>query len=69
MEEYTFRAIAENGMVSLPGEYTNKIVEITVREVKKPPSRKRDLLSPVKIDTKDWKWSREEANERQPSLP
>jgi len=64
MEPYKFRGIAENGVVSLPEEYANKFVEVTVREIKPRHSRKRDLLSPIEIDTKNWKWDREEANER-----
>ena len=64
MDSYRFRAMAKNGTISLPAEYFGKLVEITVSEVKAKPSRKRDLLSPIKIDTRGWKWNREEANER-----
>ena len=64
METYKFRVIAENGVISLPKEYENKFIEVTIREVKPQTSRKRDLLSPIEIDTKGWKWNREEANER-----
>ena len=64
MDTYTFRTILENVIVTLPVEYKDKLVEITIREVVNPSRRKRDLLSPISIDTSGWKWNREEANER-----
>ena len=67
MEAYTFRTVLENDMVTLPQIYKNKLIEVTVREIKSQTLRnirKRDLLSPVEIDTAGLKWTREEANER-----
>ena len=64
MEAYSFKGIAENGIITLPHEFTNKYVEITVREIADKPISKRDLLSSVQIDTSGWKWNREETNER-----
>lgn len=66
MESYRFKGIAENGIIKLPMEFADKLVEITVFEVTEKPlkKRKRELLSPVNIDTGGWKWNREEANER-----
>ena len=64
MEAYTFKAIPENGVLTLPRGFENKLVEVTIREVKNQNFRKRDLLSPIEIDTAYIKWSREEANER-----
>ena len=64
METYTFKGIVENGVITLPQEFTNKFVEITVCEIVDKPVCKRSLLSPVQIDTSRWKWNREEANER-----
>ena len=64
MEAYTFKAIPENGILTLPSGYENKLVEVTIREVKNQNIRKRDLLSPIEIDTACIKWTREEANER-----
>ncbi|MCL1823867.1 MAG: hypothetical protein FWG44_06655 [Oscillospiraceae bacterium] len=64
MEAYRFKGIAENGVITLPQEFLNKLVEITVCEITDKPISKRELLSPVQIDTSGWKWNREEANER-----
>ena len=64
MESFSFRTVPENGVVVIPMNYENKLVEITVREIANTPKRKRDLLSSVEIDTSGWRWNREEANER-----
>jgi hypothetical protein len=64
MDAYTFTAMPANGMVTLPETFANKLVEITVREVESKNFRKRDMLSPVEIDTRGMKWTREDANER-----
>ena len=64
MEAYTFVAMPKNGVVTLPNAYANKLVEVTVREVKNMNPRKRDLLSPVVIETAGIKWNREDSNER-----
>ena len=64
MEVYRFKSVAENGVITLPERFVNKFVEITFFEITDKPQRKRDLLSPVQIDTKAGKWNREEANQR-----
>jgi hypothetical protein len=64
MEAYTFRTVLENGVVALPKVYENKLIEVTVREVKGQNIRKRELLSSVEIDTAGVMWTREDANER-----
>ena len=64
LETYSFRAVPRNGIITLPLVYEEKLVEITVREIGSTTQRKRDLLSPIEIDTSGWKWNREEANER-----
>ena len=64
METYSFRAVPKNGMVAFPIAYEEKLVEITVRVIDSTAKRKRDLLSPISVNTTDWKWDREEANER-----
>ncbi|MCL2054261.1 MAG: hypothetical protein FWG90_07515 [Oscillospiraceae bacterium] len=64
MEAYRFNTVAENGVIALPQEFMNKLVEITVCEIAESPIKKRELLSPIRIDTSGWKWNREEANER-----
>ena len=64
MEVYSFRTVPKNGIVALPIAYEEKLVEITVRVISNTTNRKRDLLSPIEINTSGWKWDREEANER-----
>ena len=75
MEAYEFYAKPENGFIKIPELYRNRIVtEVKViilydksfcfnREVNNA-RRKSDLLLPPSLDTKNWKFSREEANER-----
>jgi len=64
MEAYTFTAVPKNGIIILPKKNNSPFVEVTVREIKNPAQRKRDLLSPIVINTSGAKWTREEANER-----
>ena len=64
MEAYTFKTVPENGVLTLPRAYKNKLVEVTIREVESQNLRKRDLLSPIEIDMTGVSWTREEANER-----
>ena len=78
METYKLKCFVENGVITLPNEFLNKFIEITICEIdEKPinPVKKSDLLSPVQIDTKvlfpysavdtsGYVFNREEANER-----
>jgi hypothetical protein len=64
LETYSFRTVSENGVITLPMGCENKLVEITVREISNQIKRKRDLLSAVEINTSNWEWTRDEANER-----
>ena len=64
MEAYTFTAIPKNGIIMLPKKNNSTFVEVTIREIDNPTQRKRDLLSPIAINTSGIKWMREEANER-----
>ena len=75
MEAFEFYAKPENGFIKIPELYKNKFVtEVRVILLYEKPyrlngekdkaRRKSDLLLPPTLDTKGWKFSREEANER-----
>ena len=65
VETYEFLAQPENGVIRIPERYKSKIpsrarVTVRVEEV----SSVRDILLPPSLDTRRWKFDREEANER-----
>jgi len=75
MQAYEFVAKPENGAIPIPEEFRNRIisdVKVIVLETKlngfgfneAGKGNKSDLLLPPVLDTKGWKFSREEANER-----
>jgi len=75
MQAYEFLAKPENGAIPIPEEFRSKItsyVKVIVLETKQNglnlteanKGYKSDLLLPPTLDTKGWKFSREEANER-----
>ena len=75
MQAYEFYATPENGVIRIPEQYRHKIttgVKVIILEEKitestngKNKSRnKSDLLLPPTLNTKSWKFNREEANER-----
>ena len=75
MQAYEFYATLENGAIKIPKQYQNRITsgaKVIVLNSKprksnreKANAQKRtDLLSPITIDTRGWKFDREEANER-----
>ena len=75
MEAYEFYATPENGTITIPDQYKRKITsEVKVIVLEKIPfnfnreeanaRRRTDLLSPLSIDTRGWKFNKEEANER-----
>ena len=75
MQAYEFVAKPENGAIPIPEEFRNRItsdVKVIVLETKlngfgyneTGKGYKSDLLLPPVLDTKGWKFSREEANER-----
>ena len=72
MRAYEFLAKPENGVITIPKEYRNRItsnVKVIVMEIKQDlrendkinPMRKSDLILPPTLDTRGWKFSREEA--------
>jgi len=75
MQAYEFYTTSENGIISIPEQYKSQIAgNIMVIVLKKEPyqinynnvtvRKKTDLLSPPTLDTRGWKFDREEANER-----
>ena len=75
MQAYEFLAKPENGAILIPEEFRNKIVsdvKVIVLETKQNGfclkedhnGYKSHLLLPPILDTKGWKFNREEANER-----
>jgi len=75
MQAYEFLAKPENGAIPIPEEFRNRItsdVKVIVLETKQNGfgfkeannGYKSDLLLPPTLDTKGWKFNREEANER-----
>ena len=51
---------------AIPVNEEFEVIITFIKPTKKPEQngRRSDLLSPVSIDTRGWKWSRGEANER-----
>ena len=75
MQSYEFYAKPENGVIKIPEQFKDifitgvKVILLQEKSLKFDEneiiSRKRtDLLSPVSIDTRGWKFDKEEANER-----
>ena len=75
MPVYKFFAIPKNGIITIPEQYKNKVskkikVILLDKNTKKPKKsfnavqNKSNLLIPPSLDTINWKFNREEANER-----
>jgi hypothetical protein len=73
MQAYEFNAILENGFIPVPEPYRSKInknVRVIILErwpsqnEKGVTAKKSDLLLPPSLDTRGWKFNKEEANER-----
>jgi len=72
MQAYEFYATPENGSIKIPEKYRDKItsgVKVILLEEKfigkeANTRHKSNLLLTPTLNTKDWKFSREEANER-----
>ena len=72
MQAYEFYATPENGSIKIPEKYRDKItsgVKVILLENKLSGKEtgshhKSDLLLTPTLNTKNWKFSREEANER-----
>jgi len=75
MQAYEFYATPENGVITIPEQYKDRLsadVKVILLEYKPfkfdreeiNARRTSDLLLPPTLDTKGWKFDREEANER-----
>jgi len=75
MQAYEFYAVPENGTIKIPKQFKNKIITgvkvillekkaIKLNNDETNPLKRTDSLSPVSIDTRGWKFDKEEANER-----
>ena len=75
MQAYEFYAKPKDGMIRIPEQYKNQIVDnILVIVLEKKPvtfnreeataRKKTDLLSSPSLKTKGWKFNREKANAR-----
>jgi len=68
MRAYEFYAKQENGFIKIPDEYRKKLNPkfkvIIVEDNEEKNSSIRDLLLPPILDTRGWKFDKEEANER-----
>jgi len=75
MQAYEFYAKPNNGVIPIPEQYKNQITdnilviviekkEITFNHEKNTTRNKTDVISPPSLNTKGWKFNREEANAR-----
>ena len=73
MEAYEFYATPENGTIVIPEQYRRRFtsgVKVTIQEQdqfnlgENKMHKRTDLLSPLSIDTRGWKFNKDEANER-----
>jgi hypothetical protein len=77
MSAIQFESVVNNGIIKIPEQYMNSVpsvVHVTLidacetRLTYKPKTKERPLsideFSDLKLDTRNWKFDREEANER-----
>ena len=73
MQTYEFLAKPENGFIAIPEDLRSKIasnVRVILHEIMLDSdtipgsTRKSDLVLPPTLDTRNWKFDREDANER-----
>jgi penicillin-binding protein-related factor A (putative recombinase) len=72
MQAYEFYAMPRNGVIPMPEQYIGKftkrikviLIEQTSEAVDYNERKRTDFLSPISIDTRGWKFDKEEANER-----
>jgi len=73
MQAYEFYAKLENGFIRVPEKYGSiiksdvKVILLEEQAAKlndKVISRRTDLLSPISIDTRGWKFNKEVANDK-----
>ena len=76
MSVIQFETTVENNLIRIPDKYINQVpskVAVTLVDIEKPRFRPRtknekpssiEEFSDLKLDTSNWKFDREEANER-----
>ena len=67
MQAYEFSSIVEEGVIKIPEEYKEKIsspVKVIILSDGKRDTVKRKKFSAIKLNTRNYKFSREEANAR-----
>lgn len=65
MQSYEFYTTVKDGVIVIPKEYKDKIgKKIKVTLVEEENVSVRDKLLPPTLDTRGWKFDKEEANER-----
>jgi len=67
MQTFEFSTTAQNGLIKIPDEYVPRItanIKVIILAEEKPTSPKRKLFPDFGIDTTDFTFDREEANER-----
>ena len=67
MQTFTFDTIIQNGMISVPNEYrhlTEGTVTVTIEKEESVKPRKEITFNAIKLDTRGFKFNREEANAR-----
>jgi hypothetical protein len=68
MREITFQAEVKNGIIEIPKQYIGQISPFVNVSVSDRKNYKKRIMEPdfkvAKIDTRLWKFNREEANER-----
>lgn len=70
MDTIEFDAIQENGMIKIPRQYINnisgpfRVIIMFDKDRKTEANELSSMFKAVKIKTKDFKFNREEANER-----
>ena len=67
MQAYEFNSIVEGGVIKIPEEYKEKIsspVKVIILSDGKSDTTKRKIFSAIKLNTKNYKFDREEANAR-----
>ena len=66
MQAYQFQTTSENGFIRIPEEYRKNIgfrIKVTIINDEQLDTDWDEVFPPL-IDTKTWKFNREEANER-----
>ena len=67
MQAYEFQTMVNDGFIKIPDEYNkikNSKIKVIILTEEKPIKNKRSLFPNFTIDTTNYKFNRDEANER-----